>query len=458
MKKMMLCLVAVLAVVVAFGLYSDTTLAFHDGGVAECSGCHSMHSAQSSDKLLVRVDESSTCLNCHQDEEDTGPTRYHVSTDETYLADPENAPLQRTPGGDFGWLRQDLSAPASYGGGYVSIDNVGYTRGHNIIAADFGYTVDPGGDEDGTVAGDTQSPGGTFPNAALKCTSCHDPHGTARVSNGNVITYPSLGSTHDPIFESGSYPIDGGNNPPVGEAFGVYRLLGGEFYAPSTGPTTNYSTFDGVPAAKVPDDYNRNEDVTQTRVSYGWGDSNGYTSWSNWCGNCHAAMHNPGSSQTLHPTDAEIDGLDANYNAYVQTGDLTGVIGSAYTSLVPFALSTSDPDTLAAKALNDDTDLDGPASTDRIACLTCHRAHASGWKYALRWNGEAEFLTLGDPGAPFYPGTDLAADGTNDIGNQGQFNRGYTVAQMEAAYNGRPADAEFAAHQRSLCNKCHVKD
>ena len=71
--------------------------------------------------------------------------------------------------------------------------------------------------------------------------------------------------------------------------------------------------------------------------------------------------------------------------------------------------------------------------------------------YSLRWNNEAEFLTLEDAGLPVYPGTDAG------LGNQGQFNQGYTVAQMTAAYNGRPATT-FAAHQRSMCNKCHNKD
>ena len=69
----------------------------------------------------------------------------------------------------------------------------------------------------------------------------------------------------------------------------------------------------------------------------------------------------------------------------------------------------------------------------------------------MRWNADAEFLTLGDPATPVYPGVDAG------MGNQGQFNQGYTVAQMSATYNDRPPTV-FAGHQRSLCNKCHNKD
>ena len=40
--------------------------------------------------------------------------------------------------------------------------------GHNVVATDFGLTVD------GT---NTTAPGGTYPASNLGCDSCHDPHG-----------------------------------------------------------------------------------------------------------------------------------------------------------------------------------------------------------------------------------------------------------------------------------------
>jgi hypothetical protein len=161
----------------------------------------------------------------------------------------------------------------------------------------------------------------------------------------------------------------------------------------------------------------------------------------------------PGSpGGQVHPVDAQLGGEAANYNAYVKTGNLTGGSGTSFTSLVPFASNTTSIATLAALAVSGN--IEGAVDGERLSCLTCHRAHASGWDSALRWNNEAEFLTLGAPAAPVYPGKELA--GT--IGNQGQYNRGYTTAQMTAAYQGRAPQEEFSGHQRVLCNKCHLKD
>ena len=436
----------IIAAVVAIGL-GGQAFAFHDGGVAECGGCHSMHDAVSTyaaggdhGYLLRAVDQSSTCLNCHEVAGLDVPSSYHMSTAAVDLAAGTDVVAQRTPGGDFGWLRQDLSAPASYGNGYVIINNYGYTRGHNIVAANNSYTADPV---------NTTAPGGTMVSANLGCQSCHNPHGTARIDSTGAVVEPVVGQTFPPITDSGSY----GSVPAAGEAVGIYRLLGHDGYQ-ATGST---AAFPGAPAAVSPSTYNRDETPAPTRVAYGHGTTDGFETWASWCGTCHPDMHTdtPGApGGVVHPVEDTLGGEAANYNAYVKTGDLTGVATSSFTSLVPYSTTSTDIATLAALATNSGTPADGPTGGDRLNCLTCHRAHASGWEYALRWNGEAEFLTLGPPAAPIYPGVELS--GT--IGNQGQFNRGYTSAQMEAAYQGRPAGQEFAGHQRVLCNKCHLKD
>jgi predicted CXXCH cytochrome family protein len=429
----------IIAAVVAISL-GGQAYAFHDGGVADCAGCHSMHSAEGATYLLTATDASSTCLSCHEEAGLASPSSYHISTAAADLVNDTDVVVQRTPGGDFGWLRQDLSAPASYGGGYVIINNYGYTRGHNIVAADNGYSSDPV---------NTSAPGGTMTSSNLGCESCHDPHGTARIDSAGAVVLPVVGTTFPPIVDSGSY----GTIPAAGEAVGVYRLLGYDGYQATGVP----AAFDGVPAAIVPSSYNRDEVGTPTRVSYGYGTTGGFESWGNWCGTCHTGMHTdtPGApGGQVHPVDDTLGSEASNYNAYVKTGDLTGGATTSFTSLVPFSTPSTDIAALAALATTTGTPADGPSGGDRLNCLTCHRAHASGWEYALRWNNEAEFLTLGPPAAPIYPGVELSGS----IGNQGQFNRGYTSAQMEAAYQGRPAAQEFAGHQRSLCNKCHLKD
>ncbi len=74
-------------------------------------------------------------------------------------------------------------------------------------------------------------------------------------------------------------------------------------------------------------------------------------------------------------------------------------------------------------------------------CLTCHRAHASAWEYAARWNLEYEFLTQ--------------ASGAYYNGSYG--GRGRTAAEVQDSYYDRPSTV-FAPSQRQLCNKCHIKD
>jgi hypothetical protein len=125
------------------------------------------------------------------------------------------------------------------------------------------------------------------------------------------------------------------------------------------------------------------------------------------------------------------------------TGD--GING--FNSLVPFIEGTADYAVLATHAVNNDTQLSGPAgSVDRVSCLSCHRAHASGWEFGLRYNMEGEFMVYNS----LYPGTDTTP-------TVPQFARGRTGAETQAAYYDRPV-TQFASYQRVLCNKCHAKD
>ena len=66
----------------------------------------------------------------------------------------------------------------------------------------------------------------------------------------------------------------------------------------------------------------------------------------------------------------------------------------------------------------------------------------------LRFGHENEFMTVADAGG-------LASYGTANVDNA--VLQGLTPAEQQAAYYGRPATT-FAANQRLLCNKCHVKD
>jgi hypothetical protein len=85
-------------------------------------------------------------------------------------------------------------------------------------------------------------------------------------------------------------------------------------------------------------------------------------------------------------------------------------------------------------------------SGDLVSCLTCHRAHATGWEHMMRWNDKATFLTYN--GA--WPGTDTTP-------NEPQYARGRTSEETRAAYYDRPISV-FASYQRTLCSKCHARD
>lgn len=401
---------------------------FHSGGVGECGGCHSMHSPKpGGTSLLVGSDVSSTCLVCHEHAGDTGPTTYHIST---ALADMPSGvpPKQRTPGGDFGWVKKNYTF--TVGGAPNNED--GSTHGHNIVAVDFSYFAD---------SVNTIAPGGTFQSAQLACNSCHDPHGRyRRLPDGTI------GVRGAPIISSGSYNINPtptfAEPPTGGTSLGVYRLLAGIGY---TTTASGLVGFTGVPAAKVPVQYNQTEASTQVRTAYGVSSTGGHATWSFWCAACHPKMHSTGNY--VHPVDRGLGTAIATiYKTYVKSGDLTGDGINGFSSLVPFAENTVDYAILASHAKNDNSVLTGPGDTDQVMCLTCHRAHASGWVQALRWNMQATFIVYN----ALYPGIDTTPDPP-------ELARGRTSIETQAAYYDRPVST-FASFQKVLCNKCHAMD
>jgi predicted CXXCH cytochrome family protein len=418
MKGLKVFLLIAAAAVLALGLNS-TADAFHAGGVAECVGCHSMHNPASG-ALLTMGDVSSTCLNCH---ESSRASSYHISTAETAMP-AGTPPGNRTPGGDFGWIKKDYS----WNPGWGAQNEDGDHHGHNIIATDFSYAKD--------AHNATNAPGGTFASGNLHCNSCHDQHGKARrLSDG------SFASTGAPIIASGSY-----NNSPVpaaGQAVGAYRLLRSQY---ADGTITGVTYTEDPPMAVAPSSYNRSEAVTDTRVAYGGG-------MADFCAACHPDMHTD-SGNLLHPVDQNLNStLAGNYGSYVGSGDMTGSAGTSFDSLVPFQrdnLNGTDFATLAGEAVNDGSVTTGPtANVDRVFCLTCHRAHASGWEYATRWDNEIELIIVDGE----WPGTDA----TSTEARGAKWAKGRTQAERAKAYNDTPA-SDYATYQRSLCNKCHAKD
>ncbi len=417
------------AAVAALGFGS--AYAFHSGGVAECGGCHSMHTSTDQTYLLIADTASDTCLSCHG-KPDTAPSSYHVMT--AGMNPTTGVPVERGPGGDFAWLLKTWTY-SSHGESGAS---TGQSHGHNIIAPGFGITVDT----DFATA-----PGGTFNSNTLGCNSCHDPHGKMRrIASGTASgdTAYSWVTSGAPITASGSY-----NSSPVPTAtaaVGAYRLLRGRV-ADDPVQSQVSVTFAGNFLAIAPKTYNQSEATNMVRVAYGADGLNangGATDTvGQWCGSCHPDMHSALNSKLVHPIDHSLDAYATNYNNYVSSGVMNVAnASSSYLSLVPFAEKTGDFGTLKSHASNTNAYMNGPAAVDQVMCLSCHRAHASAFPDMLRWNYEGgEFLTTADSTGAILWAASLGM-------NQAETNAGYQDISA----------TKFGNYQRQLCNKCHAKD
>jgi len=403
--------------------------AFHSGGIGECGGCHDMHrpagdsgaGTGGNPHFLIAADAGSTCLACHQEAGGNRPDGHLVSTADADMP-PRTPPAQLTPGGDFGWLKKSYRWEAGDHRG--AGNSPGERHGHSIVASAFGYLPD-------TVL--TTAPGGNYPSSGLSCISCHDPHGRyRRFADG------SIGTEGVPVLSSGSY--DNSASPSPAAAVGVYRLLGGKGYA--TIALRHLPFVSDPPAAVAPAHYNREEAGHETRVAYGSG-------MSEWCANCHPALLKGAEGARVHPSGKTVrlsPAVIANYNAYVASGNMTGSRATAYTSMVPYEMGTADYDLLRKTANSNGATAAGPDPDANVACLSCHRAHASGWDHAARWNTKTGFLVFhGD-----YPGVE-------DTDVPPGVSQGRTRPETRRAFYGRPA-TRYAMYQRSLCNKCHAKD
>ena len=434
--------------VAAWG-FAPSAYAFHSGGVADCEGCHTMHNSfegsamKRADGTVIPVaqyttgpyllkgnDQSSACLNCHQDPAAGG---YHISTPGVAGAvagtpTVDTSPIQMTPGGDFAWLKMTRAGKVR---GTATTWN-GERQGHNIVAADFGYLKD---------SVQITAPGGTYPAASLACSSCHDPHGKYRRDSTGVVTTTGL-----PIFNSGSYTT---SNPPNAgvSAVGVYRLLAGKLYQPKS-LAGSFAFGAASPDALAPGGYNgANATIAGTNdlVAYGQG-------MSEWCANCHTAMHldtyTSGTKGLVHPAGngAKLTAaVIANYTAYVSSGIAGTPVLGGYSSLAPFEVGTGDYAALKAFQAAPTA----PPATANVACVSCHRAHASAFESSTRFYLGNEFMTVGDG---------LTAVGTYDTNTtENKINTSYSTLSQTNGYNGRPPTL-FNAYQRNYCNKCHAKD
>jgi predicted CXXCH cytochrome family protein len=372
MKCIRPLLVVMAVALITFGL-SGYAPAFHDGGVAHCDGCHSMHSSpEGAFSLLIASDIGSTCLDCHQGGWEVGRTpNYHVfSTDGSV----------QSPGGDFFWLSQSYSVNV----GWTTKNFNGYDKGHNIVASDFG--LNSGDDADNPTA-----PGSTsnYPQSMLSCNSCHNPHGgggTDQLGNADAQL---------PISGSGSY----GATPAAGTRLGNYRLL----YDQDDG--------DDVPGLG-PISIDAPQAVTAGYIETDASHPAYQSGMSDFCGLCHDQFLPGGGGNEKHPVNESLGAdIAQNYNYYRATGDYAAVnAATAYLPLVAYE---------EASVNNTPTNTAGPGGGAQVSCITCHRSHASAFDYMARWQLDTEFLAdqiptldqvpaMADDTVPYY-GRDITS-------------------------------------------------
>jgi hypothetical protein len=354
MRKMMLILSMTMAIL---AMLASNALAFHDHGVARCSGCHTMHNSEDgahvdtahaggNSFLLIRSTPSDVCLTCHA-----------VGHGDEWAGTPAVPPAQHGAGSFIFATAPNVNDGRN--GNLAANWIPGYKAAHNIVAPSMGGAADP-------VL--LTAPGGTFPSSQLGCTSCHNPHGRT--------SFRMLNGTGD--IQAGTYHFD--NAAPIADGI-------------------SYS-------------------ATESRTSH-----TAYKSgMSEWCANCHGDFHSnaAGNTNIVHPTGISLGSTIATaYGLYNGTGAAAGNPATSYIPEVPF----EDP-------ANTTTSTAGPTATSKVACITCHRAHASSEPNIGRWDFNLTTLT-----------TDGAASGT------------YAVNPYPTA----PGTGDLPG-QRSLCNKCHDKD
>ena len=281
--------------------------AFHDGGVGSCARCHVMHDAVPGQvafdgtlPLLLAASSTDLCLMCHGDGGVMG-------------LNPLNPPRELGAGNFVFLLEDDLDDGANATAPRIA----GETAGHSIVSPALGLAADSRW---------SRAPGGTFPSAALGCTSCHDPHGNRSFRMPNA-----------PV------PVQGGARAFVSPAPTAIGL-----------PTTDQA-------------------AVESRTSH----SAYVAGMTRWCANCHGYYHDSRTAGFTHPVDEILDtGVRRRYDRY--DGDARPLLGDAATSYLPEV-----PFEATGAATNSTA---GPGTGGRLHCLTCHRAHASSAPASGRWD------------------------------------------------------------------------
>jgi hypothetical protein len=357
------------------------------GGV--CSDCHTMHDSQNNaDQGATGPQEQlllDDCIGCHSGTIADGNLN-SLGAPVVYRTD--GAPATYNAAGDFRF------SAAGGGGTNAQGHNISGVPGHTAIDPDIGINP-PGWDASvttgtsvtwGADSMDVTGAAADFTGVGLTCAGTFGCHGT-HAATGNFGILALSGAHHD---NAGFTDKVTSRTAPSGVA-SSYRFLA-DIYGEEHGTHEYSGTSNQLHNQYAGDDINAagNRDgspgtYTRTTISY-------------MCAQCHGLFHNTidgdataGSPWIRHPNDIAL--LATGETALYNTTDGTNI--GTYDLTVPIArdVGAAFP-TAAARATV-------TAGTDIVMCLSCHRAHASPYPDALRFDYTPMIAGGGNSGGCF---------------------------------------------------------
>jgi|GEM_PF-6705305 len=228
-------------------------------------------------------------------------------------------------------------------------------------------------------------PGGQFPATPAVQGRGHNPTGTAANpstqipldstlglmppgSTGGALTEFTCGTCHDP---HGFSNYDTGN-----AAVFTYRLLRKSIKGPGGASidvsNTIQSTFRDAQFSEIESATNHN--VYRSGPTIG----DATRGFGKWCASCHGNFHDDGPAFSFrHPSADELGGL---YRNYTLANLADGYAGGTYHFKYPVETTQGAAATTGTQwAITS-------GSTERVFCLSCHRAHGSATSNAGRWD------------------------------------------------------------------------
>jgi ferredoxin len=264
----------VLTFAALFVLQVSNALAFHDQGVAYCSGCHTMHNTNGNGALIDPTGQGYPFLLKYSNATDLCLSCHATSRGAVWGSDPMAPPAERGPG-NFAFLLED-NINDGHNGAMSPIP--GWRAGHTVISPSRGTVVD---------GLNPVAPGGTYQASALGCTSCHDPHGNEH---------------YRLLYGAGDH------------------VVAGNFNFTQAAPVAEGLPFSGTGSAETENNH----------VAYKSG-------MSGWCSNCHGNFHN-NQDQYRHPSGVTMSSvIQSIYDTYNGTVDQNGgTHATAYLTYTPF--------------------------------------------------------------------------------------------------------------------------